>query len=157
MLSSCCFRPGGRAQTHIRGFPACTDCMVEKRARQYLPMKSCRSACGCCKCDVLEYLQDHTLLCETCSGGCCVWMVRAWSGGWVGRVEWNALVSWAWHLRVGAYHARYPRRTFSLDAADRSFIWTSVHQMEGERKKERKEGRKRGRKKRECWKRDMRM
>lgn len=64
----------------------------------------------------------------------------------MGRVEWNALVSWAWHLRVGAYHARYPRRTFSLDAADRSFIWTSVHQMEGERKKERKEGRKEERK-----------
>lgn len=146
MPSSCCFRPGGRGRTHILGFPACIDCMVEKRARQYLPMKSFQSACGCCKCDAVEYLQDHTLLCETCSGGCfvCGWSERGVEDGW--RVDRNALVSWAWHLRAGPYHARYPRLTFSLEAADRSFIWTAVHQMERERKEERKEGRKEGRK-----------
>lgn len=74
----------------------------------------------------------------------CGWSERGVEDGW--RVERNAFVSWAWHLRVGAYHARYPRLTFSLEAADRSFIWTSVHQMEGDRKEERKGGRKEGRK-----------
>lgn len=75
----------------------------------------------------------------------CGWSERGVEDGW--RVDRNALVSWAWHLRAGPYHARYPRLTFSLEAADRSFIWTAVHQMERERKEERKEGRKEGRKK----------
>lgn len=66
----------------------------------------------------------------------CGWSERGVEDGREGGVECIDQLGLA--FVSDAYHARYPRLTFSLEAADKSFIWTSVHQKEGQRKEGRK-------------------
>lgn len=74
----------------------------------------------------------------------CGWSERGVEDGREGGVECIDQLGLA--FVSDAYHARYPRLTFSLEAADKSFIWTSVHQKEGQRKEGRKKKIKGGRK-----------